>query len=86
MTLEEFATKYKLSPTDLADALRADGFVVDNSKATIEQIAQTKSASPRDVYQTLSRRFPNAGLPGGGMGGGGGGMGRRGGGGGGVNH
>ena len=85
LSVEDFAAKVKLSATEVAEALRADGFVVENLKVTIEEVAKGKSMTARDVYQALSKRFPGASLPGsgGGPGGGGGGPGRRGGGGGG---
>ncbi len=61
LSLEEFATHINLTVDDVAEALRQEGFSVDNVQVTIRELAAQKGVAPSDVHAAILKHFPEAG-------------------------
>ena len=73
LSLKAFAMHVNLLPEDAADALRKEGFVVEDVRITLAELAKQKDVAPSQVYEAVKKHFPTAGImPGQGRGFGGG--------------
>jgi hypothetical protein len=65
LTLREFATRLDVEPDQAADALRREGFPVNDLDRTIAEIARMRYARPVDVYNAVRAISPPVNTPGG---------------------
>jgi len=62
LSLTEFAMHVNLSPEEAADALRKEGFVVEDVRITLTELAKQKNAAPSQVYEAIKKHFPTSGI------------------------
>ena len=68
LSLSQFADNLGLSADAMMEALREQGVDVQDSEATIGQIAEANGASPADIYAIIKKYFPEVGEEGSGRG------------------
>jgi len=65
LSLEQFAGHISLSVEDAADALRKEGFDVEDTGLSLKELASQKGAPPSEIMAAIKKHFPTAGGAGG---------------------
>jgi hypothetical protein len=61
LTLVEFSLQIEISPEEAANALRQEGFDVDDATATMKEIAAMKGVAPSELLAAIRKHHPQVG-------------------------
>lgn len=60
-SLKRLAAELDIPAEELAEALRREGFPVEDTAVKLRQLARAKGVAPFQVYEIIRRNFPDAG-------------------------
>jgi len=60
LSLAEFAEVIELSVDDMLEALRKEGFAVNDTQVKVKHLAEGKGVAPSDVHTAVVKHFPQA--------------------------
>lgn len=58
-SIKEFARRIGVSPQDVSEALRQEGFPSDDMQVTVGDLAHQAGVSPSDVFKAVKKHFPD---------------------------